>query len=72
VREYGPEGECLAHLRKMYTTKNLKEVCQLDNNPLVLTLSSSLNILSSRFLATAVRDIWHKPMDGRWSYKEEA
>ena len=37
-------------------TKNLKEVCHLDNNPLIQTLSS-LNVLSSRVLATAVRNV---------------
>jgi hypothetical protein len=63
--------ECLAQLRKTYTTKNLEEVCQLDNNPLIQILSSFLNVLGSRFLATAVRNSKHKPTGGKWSFKEK-
>jgi hypothetical protein len=59
----------LSKLRKKNMTKNLKEVCQLDNNRLILSVSSSLNVSTSRFLATAVRNNKHKPMGRRWSFK---
>ena len=71
-RERERERECLAHLRKMYMTKNLKEVCQLDNYPLIQTLSPSLNVLSSRFMATAVRNSRHKLTGGMWCFKGKA
>jgi hypothetical protein len=42
----------LSQFRKKYMTKNVKEVCQFDGNPLIQCLSSSLNPDSSRFLAS--------------------
>jgi len=53
--------ECaLCKLRKKYRSKKLKEVCQLDSNPLIHSLSSSLNVDTSRFLAS-VRNSKHEP-----------
>jgi len=63
--------ECaLCKLRKEYRAKKLKEVCQLDSNPLIHSLSSSLNVDTSRFLASVVRNSKHEPKGRRWSYKE--
>ena len=45
-------------------TKNRKEVCHLDSNRLIWSLSASLNVQTSRFLETFVRDSRHKP-EGR-------
>jgi len=54
--------ECaLCKLRNKYRAKKLKEVCQLDSNPLIHSLSSSLNVDTSRFLASAVRNSKHEP-----------
>ena len=36
-------------LRKKYMTKNLIEVCQVDSNPLIWSLSFSLNVQTKIF-----------------------
>jgi len=61
----------LCKLRKKYRAKKLKEVCQLDSNPLIQSLSSSLNVDTSRFLATIFRNSKHDPKCRSWSYKEK-
>ena len=61
----------LCKLRKKYRAKKLKEVCQLDGNPLIQSLSSSLNEDTSKFLASIVRNSKHEPKGRRWSYKEK-
>ena len=61
----------LCKLRKTYMAKKPKEVCQLDSNPLIQSLSSSLNVDTSRFLASIVRNSKHEPKGRRWSYKEK-
>jgi hypothetical protein len=43
----------------------------LDRSPLILSLSSSLNLLISKFLATIVRNSRHKIEGRRWSFKEK-
>jgi hypothetical protein len=48
---------------------NLKEVCQLDSNPLIWALSSSNNVQTSRFLGTVFRNSRHKAEGRSWSYK---
>ena len=50
----------LCKLRKKYMTKKMKEVCQLDSNRLIQALSSSLNIQTSRFLASVVGNSRHE------------
>jgi len=55
----------LCKLRKKYRAKKLKEVC----NPLIQSLSSSLNVDTSRFLASIVRNSKHEGR--RWSFKEK-
>jgi hypothetical protein len=62
----------LCELRKKYMRKNLKEVSHLDSNFLMHSPSCSLNVETSRLLATVVRNTSHKPEDMRWSFKEEA
>ena len=51
----------LFKVRNTYRAKKLKEFCQLDSNPLIQTLLSSLNIDTSRFLASVVRKSKHVP-----------
>jgi hypothetical protein len=60
----------LCKLRKKYRAKKLKEVCQLESNPLIESLSSSLNVDTSRFLASIARNSKHEPKGRRWSFKE--
>jgi len=54
--------ECaLCKLRKKYRAKKLKEVCQLDSNSLIHFRSSSLNVDTSRLLASVVKNSKHEP-----------
>ena len=46
------DKSALCKLRKKYMTKNMKEVCQLDSNPLIQALSSSSSVPTSMFLAS--------------------
>jgi len=61
----------LCKLRKKYRAKKLKGVCQLDSNPLIQSLSSSLNVDTSRFLSSIIRNSKHESKGRRWSYKEK-
>jgi hypothetical protein len=61
----------LCKLRKKCRAKKPKEVCQLDSNPLIQSLSSSFNVDTSRFLVTIFRNSKHDPKGRRWSYKEK-
>jgi len=61
----------LCKLKKKYRAKKLKEVCQLDSNPLIQCLSSSLNDDTSTLLASIVGNSKHEPKGRRWSYKEK-
>jgi len=61
----------LCKLRKKYRTMKLKEVCQLESNPLIQSLSSSLNVGTSRFLLSIVRNNKYEPKGRRWSCKEK-
>jgi hypothetical protein len=61
----------LCKLGKKYRAKKLKEVCQLDSNLLIQSILSSLNVDTSRFLATIFRISKHDPKCRRWSYKEK-
>ena len=47
----------LCKMRKTYRAKKQKEVCQLDSNRLIQSLSSSLSVDTSRFLASIDRYI---------------
>jgi len=58
----------ICKLRKMCRAKKLKEVCQLDSNPLIQSLSSSLNVDTSRFFASIDRNSNHKSR--MWNSKE--
>jgi len=62
----------LCKLRKMYRAKKLKEVCQLDSNPLTHSLSSSLNVVdTSRFLTYIYNYSKHEPKDRMWNSKDK-
>jgi len=50
--------------------KKLKEVCELDSNRLIQSLSSSLNVVASRFLVSIDRNSKHEPEGRMWISKE--
>jgi hypothetical protein len=54
------QRECTLQLRKKYMTKNMREVCHLDSNPMVQAVSSALNVQTSRCLPSIVRNSWHE------------
>ena len=60
----------LCKLRKKCRVKKLKKGCHVDSNPLIWSLLSSLNVDTSRFLASIVRNSKHHPKGRRRSYKE--
>jgi len=60
----------LCNLRKAYMAKKLKEVCELDSNRLIQSLSSSLNVVASRFLVSIDRNSKHEPEGRMWISKE--
>ena len=60
VWQNSDQGECALQLRKKYMTKNMREVCQLDSNPLIQAVSFSLNVQTSRFLTSVVRNSSHE------------
>jgi ribosomal protein L7/L12 len=59
----------LANLTKNYITEKLKEVCKLDANSLVQSLSSSLNVETSRYLAAFARN--SRPEGRRWRHEKK-
>jgi hypothetical protein len=61
----------LCKLRKKYKTKNMEEVCHLERNPLIRTLSSSLNVHTKVLLSSFSRNIKHKPKGRRWSLEDK-
>ena len=52
-------------------TKNMRKVCQLNRNSLKQALSSSLNVQTSGFLASFVRNSSHKAERIMWSFKDK-
>ena len=56
-------------LRKMYRAKKLNEVCMLDSNPLIQSLSFSLNVVQDFWLSIA-RKSKHEPKGRMWISKE--
>jgi len=58
-------------LRKMYRAKKLKEFCQLDCNPLISSLSSYLNVDTSKVLASIIRISKHEPKGRMWNSKKK-
>jgi hypothetical protein len=62
------KDSALHELRKSYRTKELKEICRLVGNPLIQSLSASLNAETYRFLPSVVRN---RPKGRWWSRKEK-
>jgi len=60
----------LCKLRKKYRSKKLKNLCDVDSDPLMYEISNSLNFEAVRLLAAIVRNSKHKPR-GRWNFEEK-
>jgi len=61
----------ICKLRKKHGARKLKDVCQLDSNPLIQSLLSSLNVDTSRYLASMVRNRKHELKGRMWNSKEK-
>jgi hypothetical protein len=57
-------------LRKKYMTKNVREVCQFNGNPLIQALSSSLNVQTSLFWHPLLGTVAMKPEGRRCGFKD--
>ncbi|XP_023725462.1 uncharacterized protein LOC111874307 [Cryptotermes secundus] len=57
--------------KKKYKGNKLKKLCDVDNGPLMQSLSSSLSLDATRFLAAMFRNIRQKPKGRRWNLDEK-
>jgi hypothetical protein len=56
-------------LRKKYRSRKLKDLHDVDSDPLMLKLSKSLNAQAVSLLAAFFRNRRHKPRGSRWNFK---
>jgi hypothetical protein len=49
----------------------MKELCNVDRDPLMENLSSSFSVEAARFLAAMFRNSRHKPKGRRWHFEEK-
>ena len=64
------KGSALCKLRK-YRSKKLKDLCDVDSDPLMQEISNSLNVEAVRLLAAIIRNSKHKPRGRRWNFEEK-
>jgi len=57
-------------LRKKYRSRKLKDLCDVDSDPLVREISNSLNVQAVRLLAANIKNSRHKPRGRRWNFEE--
>jgi hypothetical protein len=58
-------------MRKKYRSRKLKDLRDVDSDPLMQEISNSLNADAFRLLAAIIRNSRHKPKGRRWSFKEK-
>jgi len=61
----------LCKLRKKYRSTKLKDLCDMDSDPLMQGISNSLNAEAVRLLAAIIRNSRHKPRGRRWNFEEK-
>ena len=59
----------LCKLRKKYRPRKLKDLCDVDSDPLIGKISNSLNAEALRLLAAIIRNSRHK-LRRRWNFEE--
>ena len=57
----------LCKLRK-YRSRNVKDLCDVDRDPLMQEISNSLNAEAVSLLAAIIRNCRHKPREKRWNF----
>jgi hypothetical protein len=65
------EESTLWKLRKKYRAKKLKYLCDVDSDPLMQSISYSLNVVALRLLAAIIRNSKHKLKRRRWNFKDK-
>ena len=61
----------LCKLRKKYRSRKLKDLCDVDSDPLMQEISNSLNAEAVRLLAAIIRNGRHNPRGRRWNLEEK-
>ena len=61
----------LCKLRQKYKSRKLKDLCDVDSDPLMQEISNSLNAEAVRLLAAIIRNSRHKPRGRRWNFEEK-
>jgi hypothetical protein len=61
----------LCKLRKKYRSRKLKDLCDVDSDPLLQEISNSLNAEAVRLLAAIIRNSRHKPRGRRWNFEDK-
>ena len=61
----------LCKLRQKYKSRKLKDLCDVDSDPLMQEISNSLNAEAVRLLAAIIRNSSHKPRGRRWNFEEK-
>jgi hypothetical protein len=65
------QGSALCKLKKQCKAKKLKDVCDLDRDPVMQKLASSLSVEPARLLAGVIRNSRQKPKGRRWNFEDE-
>ena len=61
----------LRKLKKKYRSRKLKDLCDVDSDPLMEKISKSLTAEAVRLLAAIIRNSRHKPGGRRWNFEEK-
>jgi hypothetical protein len=55
----------------MYRSRKLKDLCDVDSDPLMQEISNSLNAEAVRLLSAIIRNSRYKPRGRRWNFEEK-
>jgi hypothetical protein len=61
----------LCKLKKKYRSKKLKDLCDVDSDPLMQEILNSLNTEAVRLLAVLIKNSRNKPRGRRWNFEEK-
>jgi hypothetical protein len=61
----------LCKLKRKYTSRKLKDLCDVDSDPLMQEISNSLNAEAVTLLAAIIRNTRYKPRGRRWNVEEK-
>jgi hypothetical protein len=61
----------ICKLRRKYRSRKLKDLCDVDSDPLMQEISKSLNAEAVRLLAAVIRNSRRKLSGRRWNFEEK-